>query len=451
MSLLVALLVASPLCAQAQINKAIVEELIPGLNSRVPSPVDYLTMKDFKAVLSSNANLSKQWAETYCVEVADVKFHDFAYLVPTLDNKSFVAYEAQRVQLNAVYLDLGKLRPNEPDAQGVHIMIMARDPRTNNPLYIKSYKLEDEMNGGAVAKNASPVAPANGNTTPTTTATTTNTGNVPPGATQLADGTIIGQGYMVTPQGVTMIQQPNGTYLSAAQIQAGATTSAQGAGQSGQTQQAKADSTTRTYALNVTESGDAGVLASLGGGQQQGQGNGATTDPAIPQKGWEKINFDGAERIMVYTPNGPFMLPKEQAPPQDQVEIIRPGRRGVIINHGADGEATVMTPVTEQAVMAMIRRLYNLPEQAPTSGSASAVASRNGIGYGYPAAGAYYQQVGLSYGVGVYGGVQIGVGGGNCGGCGNRDQHVVQSAGAISGNGPNGFAQFQQRQNNYGR
>lgn len=93
------------------------------------------------------------------------------------------------------------------------------------------------------------------------------TGNVPQGATKLPDGTIMGPGYMITPQGVTLIQQANGSYLTTAQMQ--------GLQQAPPTAPAtKADSTERTasFSVNVKQSGDPDLLASTGGfGQAGGQ------------------------------------------------------------------------------------------------------------------------------------------------------------------------------------
>ncbi len=142
-----------------------------------------------------------------------------------------------------------------------------------------------------------------------------------------------------------------------------------------------------------------------------------SSTPPLPQSGsgWQMINYQGEDRMIIYTPNGPYLLPKEQAPKEDRVEIIKPGRHGVILNHTADGQAQILNPMNEHLTAMEIRRLYNLPDQTPTGGSLGAVAARNGLVYGAGGGAAFYQQVGISYQQPGYNVVPVG--GGGCNGC----------------------------------
>lgn len=139
-----------------------------------------------------------------------------------------------------------------------------------------------------------------------------------PGVTILPDSTIIGPGFMVTSQGVTLIQQANGMYVPANQLQGG--------GQTAQAPAPKADSTLRTasYSVNVAQSGDPNLLASNGGfGQQSKQAVGGQLPSTV-------YDVDPSKTFYQYNQATGLIEPVEKSLPP--YSVVDPGTNGVILD-----------------------------------------------------------------------------------------------------------------------
>lgn len=395
--------------AQAQASEEIWNMVINNFGSALKA--DPAELAKFKAGLTSRktseviAVLGK-----YAVGDSGVKVSEIKFLHPTNDDGTTFEFTPvkKNQNLDLISLRLDSLNPNDPSMRNKTFPFMVYDfAKGNHPYFVWTIKFPGEEEMVAQMKAMRTGASGNGNIA------TTNTGNVPQG----------GSGYQVI-SGVG--QQGGATYVDPRYVLVDV-----GGGQ-------------KKLLLMQPD----GTLADADNTAKQNQAA-QVESSTLPQSGsgWQMINYRGEDRMIVYTPNGPYMLPKEQEPKEDRVEIINPGRHGVIVNHGADGQAAIMTPSNEKLTAMEIRRLYDLQEHTPTSGSADAVAARNGLVYGAGGGAAYYQSSGLVYSSGV----QIGVGGGNCGGCYSGNQtHVVPSAGAIAGNGPVGWNQYQQNQYHYG-
>lgn len=197
-------------------------------------------------------------------------------------------------------------------------------------------------------------------------------GSVPQGATKLPDGTIMGPGYMITPQGVTLIQQTNGSYLTIAQMQ--------GLQQAPPTAPAtKADSTERTasFSVNVKQSGDPNLLASNGSLGQGGSTKTVSKDPdEVEFWNQRKTYPDGTtvDYVRGGDTGGEWRAEKEAKPDVIEAMTLKPNQ--VLINK-TTGEVLKEERKRESR---KVRRLYDLEENAPTEGSARAVEAMNGGG-----------------------------------------------------------------------
>ncbi len=223
--------------------------------------------------------------------------------------------------------------------------------------------------------------------------------SVPQGAVKLPDGTIMGPGYMITPQGVTLFQQTNGSYLTAAQMQ----------GQ--QAPPAKVDSTKRTasYSVNVEQSGDPKLLASNGSFGQGGQSATVPSD-ANQVEFWNQDRMRADGTMVEYErgseTGGEWHKVKEEKPDVIEPMTLKPNQ--VLINK-TTGDVLLQERKRESR---KVRRLYDLEEDAPTEGSARAVEAMNGGGT------VGWTPIGMTWGVGGW----VGGGYGNCnnGTCGRR-------------------------------
>lgn len=413
--LAVAVFTSAP-SAKAQLNKKTLSIMIEGIKSDLGSDTLGLVREKFAPLLSKNDSKRTEWAFNYSA-VKHFFFGQVQIIRPVADTFSVRTVSDTSMWVRS--LNASKLL-NRKMAKDT-LMLWAYDPNmsSNQPyLVIGNFDGLSQNAQAAAAKKANTVAPAATTQNNSGAVTTTTTASVQPPPVQGPN----------TPQSVTTPAPQAGVAPKKAPLPAAGQTGFLTQDQQGNYYFVATDTNgavlgiqpflnptpvapTQTVPQTVTAQNTADAQAAQLAKDRENTKLWFKEEPSLIPGKVNRFKWNAV------TESWDLMetADSDQTVHEDHVEVVNPGRHGVIINHTADGRAEMLKNSEKEDAM-MIRRLYNLPDETPTSGSSTAVLARTGVFVGD--AGGYYN----SAGVWVSAGVSVGAGctGGNYYGGGRR-------------------------------